>query len=720
MASQETQQDCYLITSTGACLGPLSVDQAAAHLAKDDDVSLILRAGFAPVPPRDLEGVALILNNRGRSLANEPSSQIPQASQDIFDGRWSFDVDATDHYRQHKAWFESHGIFGGLQRKESARVDRAPLSQDPSPSQSPTKRTKAKRAGRRAAAATLSSIVLMPVLILGAQELRQRWSKPSSSYDGFMLEDLSSPARGLTLSSRSDVGGTALGARTGLELEAVQRVAGARLAQDPKAYSRALLDSVPHHGLFPKGTLPSPGVVASFALSFLDADERMGHPSWSPLLQLVGAEGSRQGLMGLASAVGQIQELTGALFHGQIPPYAFLLHNRYSRSDTAVDLGAHPERAYWGSGSPAAVSEAQHQEGSLRALKLFASVPQRVQEFGTTPDPTVDQAAWALRRLLTTRALWQMLTWAAARSDGSMAAETMRVAQDFWSDLLPIDSEIARLLEREAATPWSRVELAARVAARMAALARMQQTSGFLCRPEESILGQEFLLQTMRMAILAHGTLPEWSSVWGNCWIHSSLSPLDAQGSTTPGVQVWFKFAPMGPDPRGQEAQQWPAHVEAYVAKSKVLESEGDRQKFRWVAATVLAGPDSVWRRRVLGTILSLEPTCAAGPSGPAEVAADPVCWGLLWEGKPDVTFAQRGTVLDGVASAYGRSVAQRVLWQGLVGLYLGNFAEAETGQVPLVAPMDLLRKHNMVSYVEPGDVSWRALGWYFAKRFAP
>lgn len=723
MARSGDIKDCYLITEERRCVGPLTVGDLRARLAGAPNAYLVLRAGFSPVRLQDREGLELLLTQASRAAPEAPHSQIPHDGRDIFSGHYWFDTEATQEYAHHKAWFEAHRIHGQMRGHEKAQEPRVPLSEEHSRTGNlaqPSKRRK-RYLMVGATLGTFGSLALISIagLLGGSSFLKlPSWLEASSGQRTYEAGDFSSALILMSADGgkdRSAVGAPtravapSMSARSNSAMGPLATAVQWRLLGDPKAFAWALLDLVPYHAQLEPDILPSPDTVVAWALAYLDDSQRIGHPTWEPLLRLVGSAASNRGIAGLAFTHRQIYDIVTALSG---------LNRSESVAWPASLAGAQraalledPATVYWGNLGRYGRSTVQVREGASQALHLMAQLPFRAQEAEDDP---------ILAKTLLARSASGMLNLAIGLDKAQLARNVETFLPNLQPFLFAHDAAMLRQLFAESQRKYTPSDVSPRVAARVALIARLQADFKILCAREHSALISDFMLQTLRMAWLSEYPLPDPQTLLQQCWVRPPVQGTGDFGDSLP-LSALLRPGPVGYVDESIEAERWRNITTAVVGdlalqgrSNKRVTPDGvlgagsvpARTLSPWVALWLLGMRDDEGRRQTARAFEASFASCQRSDEKNAQ--PDLLCLGLAWAGCPPDDVAMRLKLLQRVEQVYGLGAAQEAYFQWLTSLYASS---TKVAGLPLL-PSLLETRFGTHRYVNGIKHPVRALEW--------
>ncbi len=703
MGKIQDPKDCYVVQSSGRCLGPMTVAEVKTVIRGITSRYLLLRAGCPPIRSEDIEGLSLVLATSAKVKASPPYSQFPRGLRDLFDGSLAFDVDATAHYQQHKSWFEVQRIHGQTRKNGSKSNQFAPLSEVSIPGvQGRGKAGPGRFAKIKSKAGTILAglIVGIGITVGSAGVLQTRgirfWFdpvKPQSAYESLEFEATDNSAAapsGVAMDRPGRL--TSLSARSANFSVHLTQAVAAKIQGDPVAYTQALLSLVPFHKRL--GTpLPEPEVAMAFALAFLDEQARTSHPAWEPMARLVGGD-PKLGLPGLALVARQIVD-QASVFMGSNAVTSASSAFEVLRNDLLAGAAMGPDVFFWGHRSSFDPLSLQVRDGSNNVLALIAKLPELAATAGREP---------TLRSYLVTKALAASAIWFAGLDNPQLGRNLKALFPPLQGYLGAVDLGIIRSLMDDASTPFSLSAVPIRIAARFDAFMRLQAEHGVLCSKGKSLLAQDQLMQMLRMATLAGVEVPNVNKVDASCWIQPQSTGLSRSTSVTMGAGL-LGFVP------AVAAAMGPAFT---GAQSPLFERISEQQPgvSLWLGLAALASRDRALRHRTSTSVLESMPGCEGWEARTVPGSATPLrglCLQFAWNALDRAVFTGRLGLLERIQSEFGRKAAEDAFLQWLTDVYM--FPRVLPSMPP--DPRAFAERVGLGGFLNAADPTYETLQWF-------
>lgn len=674
-------EDCFVVDPEGHLHGPLRVIQARALIEALPLGARLFRSCQLPVRSEDDQGVRLVLASPASNCRSRPPP--PLARPDIFRPQFEFSCAATEHYAHQRRWFRQRQ--GRRRTADAARMEerRFPQAVRLQLGEVPIQvrlRSFALRAG---------VLLVLAALVFSPHMLQDDVPAGYRSLD---------PLDGQTLRARAPAG-----------LEQLGRAVAAKISGDPSAFSEQVLRLLPHHQMFQDTLLPPPVVVASWALSSLDRTELDRLPVWRPLLGLL-QRNEASGLAGLA----YFSRETRQLFE-QTVAHA----RRRSVQGRSLAAGS-AANIYWGLA-----------EADSLALRLLSDVEARFREILVRVErasrvPTPHQA---MEHYFLARTLWAAhLFYGGAQGRLEPGQGVLQQIGRLSEQLGFPDRDILSFLHLESQGGSGDV-LATRLKRRLALARKLHSESNFLCEPGRSVLGTEFLLQTVRLAVHTGAALPPLQELFQNCLVRPSrLLPTRAD-RLLGDAEALLAFLPQQPDGHtlewqlavGESAAQpgWLVRAvrsrQTAGAATAALDASTSSQPFdstmQWLTYLALITDE---QRAVHELIQAAGPGC----SERAEWAGNPVCWRLRWEflGAQHQDGAPLRLYLEESARRYALADVQELYFQRLLGQYDVTTQRNKSALFRKKVPMDpvlFARSQGAEKFIDLNRAHLNSLEWY-------
>jgi hypothetical protein len=677
--------ECFLLDAHGVLVGPISIDQAHEQIALGPDTLILIRSCQPPVRTGDRQGVNLVL---AASPADCRATPVPPRHRpEIFTPAFEFSCVATQHFDGQRRWFRQR-----QGRRRAVDVGRMEARRFP--------HAVRLRKGLGPPQARLKALVLRAgsLLVLGVLVFSPQMFLDESPPDYWSL----APGDGHSLRARASVG-----------LDILVRAVEAKLTGDASGFSDQLLKILPHHGLFSDNVLPAPVVVASLALASLEPSQLDLKPTWRPLLSLLtGAQA--QGLAGLAyfSQEGS-RLLDRTVTHAQ----------RSSRMEQRIGADQ-PQSLYWGVPSADTLAPRLLTDVELRFQKILS----RVDRASRVASPHE-----SLRQYFLARILWVSQTfYAGSRGRLGASVSTRSKINRMAQQLAFPDQEILRFVLAES-DAGQQSSLAALLKRRMAFLRRLHKEGDFLCEPGRSVLGIEFLLQTVRLGISSGGLLQQLQEVFANCLVRPSrlLPTVRDRSLGEPELLLAFRPAPLdGYSIELQAALGDASEQSGWLMEALQERYSNGRAEAGRARSAFMKDPTHQWllylslvsgaRSLVQQMVRMYGPGCAVR----AEGLGDPFCWRLRWESlglDPSSNVALR-LYLEESARRYALSDVQELYFQRVLQHYVQAPSHGKNGGAHRSVPMDpvlFARSEGAERFLDLNRPHLNALEWY-ARRVLP
>ena len=711
--------DCYILDRDGKCAGPFTAARAHEILAVSPFGLLLLRAGHSPIWSEDLEGVSLTL---GQSLVSRPAPPDPDlalSKRDLFDGSLAFSAVASSHYTEHKAWFETNRA--AARAKVIPVVDSSIelISRYPDRPRPLRKRYSKVMIGSSSVIAGFAFIGVwfhsdLGGLFSGVVGSRHA-SVSQSPYDradfgslgGLQNKDASGALSAAKGAGDSGAGGlaarsiqTSVRERSPEAMRQLGQVVSAKLAGDPAEFAERMLGLVPYYRFFQPDFIPPPDLVGAQAVAFMDPMRRNAHPAWQPIASILNTDGLH-GLYVLASYSRKLEEHLAQLggWGSSAPLITDALWSGYRRGVLAEPInGISSEIAYWGNASGLAPDSVAAREGAQDLIEILSQLG------GVT---TGGLPKSQLGSYLLSRSLAMANVWGAGSGDPQLGRNISAISEGSLRQVNEIDSKILKLIASESTESFTPASLQGRIAKRIGFIRALHQETGFLCAPDRSAFGLEFLLQTVRIAGMLAVPLPALHPIYNACFFkpfsesESSASEVVFQDESA----VLLSFTPSIPAPYSPEWRLFKGKFDVARPGQEPEMSAEDLSILReWLTLVAFSSNSSSLREKVAHSLVNEDCARAAAKS-----TKEQICLQARWYALEKADISGRKELLKEIESSYGLKVANQVFYPWFASLYVEPRIEDNMPSEPRA----LARKFDLDRYIDSGQPGYTTLQWF-------
>ena len=722
--------DCYILDRDGKCTGPISAARAQELLAVSPFGLLLLRSGYSPIWSEDLEGVSLTLGQAAVSRPVPPDPNLALAKRDLFDGSLAFSAVASAHYTEHKGWFETNRAAG--RAKVIPVVDSSIdlISRYPD---------RARPSGKRFSKVIIgSSTVIVGAAFLGVW-FRSAWSRSElgglfsgvvgsrhapvsqSPYDrvdfgslgGAQNKDAAggqsaskgagdSSAGGLAARSIQISAQTSVRERSPEAMRLLSQVVSAKLAGDPAEFAERMLGLVPYYRFFQPDFIPPPEFVGAQAVAFMEPIRRDQHAAWQPIAGILKPNVSH-GLYGLANSSRKLEDHLAKMgsWATSAPLITDALWSGYRRGIVAESSnGISSETAYWGKVSGLAPESVTAREGAQDLIEILT-------QLGGVAAAGLPRSE--LGSYLLSRSLAMANVWGAGSGDTQLGRNISALSEGALRQVNEVDSRILKLIATESMETFTPASLQARIAKRIGFIRALHQENGFLCAPDRSPYGLEFLLQTVRLAGMLAVPLPALHPIYNACFFkpftESSASEVAFQDESA----VLLSYNPSIPSPFSPEWRLFKGKFDGAPSGQAPDMSPEDLSILReWLALVAFSSNNSSLRESVARSMVNQDCARAVATRG-QKSTKEQICLQARWYALAKSDVSGRKELLKEIDASYGLKVANQVFYPWFASLYIEPRIEENMPSEPRA----LARKFDLDRYVDSGQPGYTTLQWF-------
>lgn len=713
--------DCYILDREGKCSGPFSAARAREILEVSPFGLLLLRAGCSPIWSEDLEGVALTLSQAPFLGSVPPDAKIVKFERDLFDGSLAFNAAATSHYIEHKAWFETNRSAG--RGKILPVVD----SSIDLTSHVPTKVRRARKSFSKIVIGSISLMIGVAFLavwfrsdiglLLPGNLATRRFPVSLSPYDradfstalGSQTNDPAFKQNSLRDSGETSASSLAARSiavsvreRSPEAMRQLSRVVSAKLGNEPGEYAERMLGLIPYYRYFQQDFLPPPDLVGAQAFAFLEPTRRESHPAWQPIAGLLNAEGSHA-LTDLAKASRRLEEHV-ARMGGWTLSATYITDMLWAGSRTGFVAdsagGFSSEVAYWGRPSGLAADSVAGREGAHDLIELLT----QLGALANGAMPRSELASYLLARSLAMANLW-----GAGSGDPQLGRNISALSEGALRQVNEVDAKILELLGSESIQEFSSASLQGRIATRIGFIRALHQESGFLCAPDRSVYGQEFLLQTVRMAGMLAVPLPALHPIYNSCFFKPYSESSESHVAFLEESAALLKYTPSHPAPKSPEWRLFRGRFDQETLSQNPKMNADEKSILReWLSLVAFSSRNITLRERVANALI--HQGCAQnGATRGQKATKEHLCLQARWYALEKESVRGRKELLKEIEAAYGLAVASQVFYPWFASLYLEPRLEDDIPSDPKL----LARKLDLERYLDAGQPGYATLQWF-------
>jgi len=713
--------DCYILDRDGKCSGPLSAARAQEILAVSPFGLLLLRSGHLPIWSEDLEGVSLTLGQTSVTRPVPPDPNLALSNRDLFDGSLAFSAVASSHYTEHKGWFETNRAAGRARVIPVVDSSIELISRYPDRARPARKRFSKVIVGLTTLIVGVSFVGIWFRSDLGglfSSGVGSRHTLVSQSpydradfgylggvqnRDGAGGQSVSKGAGDFSeggLAARSIQ--TSVRERSPEAMRQLGQVVSAKLAGHPAEFAERMLGLVPYYRFFQPDFIPPPDFVGAQAIAFMDPIRRDQHAAWQPISGILKPTGLR-GLYGVANYSRKLEEHLARLgsWGTSAPLITDALWSGYRRGVVVEsNNGIASEIAYWGNASGLAPDSVKAREGAQDLIEILtqlggvASAGLPGSEFGS---------------YLLSRSLAMANVWGAGSGDTQLGRNISALSEGALRQISEVDSKILKLIANESVETFTPGALQGRIAKRIGFIRALHQETGFLCAPDRSPYGLEFLLQTVRMAGMLAVPLPALHPIYNACFFKPFTEPAASEVAFQDESAVLLSYNPSIPSPQSPEWRLFKGKLDvAHPGQAPDISPEDHSILREWLALVAFSSQSSSLRESVARSMVNHECARTASTRG-QKSTKEQICLQARWYALEKSDLRGRKELLKEIDASYGLKVANQVFYPWFASLYVEPRIEENMPSEPRA----LARKLDLDRYIDSGQPGYTTLQWF-------